>query len=50
MFLYAMEFATMRAQLGDGRWLRFDVEFERQLLQVKFIETGEIQAARHCGF
>ena len=45
--LDAMEFAAVRTEAGDGRWLRFDVVFILKLLPVKFSEAGEVQDASH---
>ena len=42
-----MEFAAVRAEARDGRWLRFDVVFVLKLLPVKFSEAGEVQNASH---
>ena len=42
-----MEFAAVRTEAGDGRWLRFDVVFVLKLLPVKFSEAGEVQNASH---
>jgi hypothetical protein len=42
VLLHTMEFAAMRAQAGNSRWLYFDVVFELQFLQVKFMEAREI--------
>ena len=46
--LNAMEFAAVRAEARDGRWLRFDVVFVLKLLPVKFSEAGEVQDASHA--
>lgn len=48
MLLHTMDFAAMRAHAGNSRWPCFDVEFELQLLQVEFMEAGEIHDASHC--
>jgi hypothetical protein len=48
VFLDTMQFATVRAQAGDGCWLCLDVVFGVQFLHPKLVKAGKVQDASHA--